>query len=242
MAKAMLTACPQGLPVALGAEEERVVHAVVAGTRASVHVYACRPPGGRQACEVDMHIVDSRGRRSRLCRASVPSSPAPPALVLNGWQLGGACRLVASATAAVSVFGYATEQHTADDSAHGGGGAAGGASDVVLTQQHLVFAATEERPIAPGITTTLITTSSTRGVCRAVLGAAASGTVKHIIMCGKHPDAEGDGGACEVVPFEARFPPPSARGVITLRDVGDAASLYYTGAHWMILNAGARAE
>ena len=117
---------------------------------------------------------------------------------------------------------------------------------MALGYQIVSFSSDDETRIIDTTTpiTFLTTSHTTTGrSCRATLGAAAVGTLKIILMSGKHPGAAGNTqGNCTIVPNSARFPAgedAAASGTLTFQDVGDSAIMVWSGTFWMLVGTGA---
>ena len=236
-----------GFPLSVGVDK-MVVHTAVEGSVQldTLYVYAFvarRAPGVVAGVQVEVSVLDKNNGEYVLTTITLPGLPCTsPTIIVNGQVKNNGARIrVRAVDGRVGVFGwYNRSTINVPPSVNTLIG------QMALGYQIVSFASGDEtRIVDAAAPITFITTSHTTAgrSCRATLGAAAVGTIKIIVMSGKHPAASGNTqGNCTVVPSAARFPAGeqgSAVGTLTFQDVGDSAILVWSGTFWMIVGTGA---
>lgn len=236
-----------GFPLRVGLSKQ-VIHTAVEGTQQldTLYVYAYvarRTSGVTAGVQVEVSVLDKSNGEYVLTSVTLPGLPCTsPTIIVNGQVKNNGSRvLVRAIDGAIGVFGwYNRSTINVPPSVNTLIG------QMTLGYQIVSFSSDDETRVVDTTTPiTFITTSHTTSVrtCRATLGSAAVGTIKIVVMSGKHPAAsQNSQGNCTVVPSAARFPAGeqgAATGTLTFQDVGDSAIMVWTGTFWMLVGTGA---
>tara|TARA_B100001741_G_scaffold281767_1_gene255768 strand:- start:613 stop:1386 length:774 start_codon:yes stop_codon:yes gene_type:complete len=225
-----------------------IIHTAVDGTKQldTLYIYgfSCRRAIGPVApVQIEVTVLDKNNQEYVLTTITLPGLPCTsPTLIVNGQVKNNGARIkIRAVDGDASIFGwYNRSTITLPPSVNTLIG------QMSLGYQTIAFASDNETRIIDTATPlSFITTSHTSSgrTCRATLGSAAVGTIKIIVMSGKHPAASGnDQGNCTIIPNASRFPSGetgTATGTLTFQDVGDSAILVYSGVLWMLVGTGA---
>ncbi len=238
-----------GFPTRVGLSPT-VIHTAVDGSQQLdtlyVYGYTCRRDasvGIVAGVQVEVSVLDKNNQQYVLSSLTLPGLPCTsPTLIVNGQVKNNGARLrVRVLDGEAAVFGwYNRSTVSVPPSVNTLIG------QMTLGYQIISFASDNETRVVDTTTPlTFITTShtTTARACRATLGTAAVGTMKFIVMSGKHPGASGnEQGTCTLVPNASRFPSGEsgvATGTLTFQDIGDSAILVYSGVLWMLVGTGA---
>lgn len=236
-----------GYPMSVS-RDRRVLHTAVDGSSQLdtlyVYAYVKRQNTGQVAgVQVETSVLDRNNSEYVLSIITLPGLPcSSPTIVVNGQVKNNGSRLrMRAIDGEVGVFGwYNRSSLQVPPSVRTLIG------QMTLGYQVISFSSdSETRLIDTTTPITFITTSHTTEArsCRATLAAAAVGTVKFIVLSGKHPAATGiRTGNCTLVPCASRFPSGEqgqASGTLTFQDVGDSATMVWSGTMWMLLGTGA---
>lgn len=236
-----------GFPLKVGIQKT-VIHTAVEGTDQldTLYVYAYvsrRNVGAVAGVQVEVSVLNSNNEEYVLTSSTLPGLPCASAtIIVNGQVKNNGARLrVRAVDGEVGVYGwYNRSTINVPPSVNTLIG------QMTLGYQVISFSSDDETRVIDTTTPiTFITTSHTTAgkTCRATLGAAVVGTLKILVMSGKHPAASGnDEGNCTVIPNSSRFPAGDqgvATGTLTFQDVGDSAIMIWSGAFWMLVGTGA---
>lgn len=236
-----------GYPIKVG-ESKTVIHTSVEGDQQldTIYVYAYvsrRERGPVSGVSVEMSVLDKNNQEYILTSVSIPGLPCTsPTIVVNGQVKNNGTRMIMRAIdGEVAVYGwYNRSTINIPPSVNTLIG------QMSLGYQMVSFSSDDETRIVDTVTpiTFLTTSHTTEGrSCRATLGAAAVGTIKILVMSGKHPGASSNTqGNCTIIPSSSRFPSGEegvASGTLTFQDVGDSAIMVWNGSFWMLVGTGA---
>lgn len=236
-----------GFPIKVGLQKT-VVHTTVEGSQQldTIYVYAYvsrRARGPTAGVRVEVSVLDKSNNEYVLTSITLPGLPCTsPTIIVNGQVKNNGSRLrIRSIDGEVGVYGwYNRSTINVPPSVNTLIG------QMTLGYQIVSFASDDETRVIDTTTpiTFLTTSHTTTGrSCRATLGTAAVGTLKIIVMSGKHPAASGnDQGNCTIVPNSTRFPAGEdgvAVGTLTFQGIGDSAIMVWSGNFWMLVGTGA---